>query len=61
MLMRNIIIREPGIFKFSSWGPRAKRYVMRKYSGYLSSLKKNFLKKRKKGKLPKDARTTLLD
>ncbi|PIA61103.1 hypothetical protein AQUCO_00300549v1 [Aquilegia coerulea] len=38
-----------------------KDMLMRKYSGYLSSLKKDFLKKRKKGKLPKDARTTLLD
>ncbi|KAF5183884.1 Homeobox protein knotted-1-like [Thalictrum thalictroides] len=38
-----------------------KDMLMRKYSGYLSSLKKDFLKKRKKGKLPKDARNTLLD
>ncbi|KAK8712438.1 hypothetical protein V6N13_147678 [Hibiscus sabdariffa] len=35
--------------------------LMRKYSGYLSSLRKEFLKKRKKGKLPRDARLTLLD
>ncbi|MCL7027920.1 hypothetical protein MKW94_020204 [Papaver nudicaule] len=45
--------------------PRAdqdlKEMLMRKYSGYLSSLRKEFLKKRKKGKLPKDARTTLMD
>ncbi|KAK8638610.1 hypothetical protein V6N13_137025 [Hibiscus sabdariffa] len=38
-----------------------KGMLMRKYSGYLSSLRKEFLKKRKKGKLPKDARVTLLD
>lgn len=38
-----------------------KGMLMRKYSGYLSSLRKEFLKKRKKGKLPKDARMTLLD
>ncbi|XP_022743023.1 homeobox protein knotted-1-like 1 isoform X1 [Durio zibethinus] len=35
--------------------------LMSKYSGYLSSLRKEFLKKRKKGKLPKDARMTLVD
>ncbi|XP_059652295.1 homeobox protein knotted-1-like 1 [Cornus florida] len=38
-----------------------KDMLLRKYSGYLSSLKKEFLKKRKKGKLPKDARTVLMD
>ncbi|KAK8994275.1 hypothetical protein V6N11_045371 [Hibiscus sabdariffa] len=38
-----------------------KGMLMRKYSGYLSSLRKEFLKKRKKGNLPKDARVTLLD
>lgn len=38
-----------------------KEMLMRKYSGYLSSLRKEFLKKRKKGKLPKDARIALLD
>ncbi|CAK7340541.1 unnamed protein product [Dovyalis caffra] len=38
-----------------------KGMLLRKYSGHLSSLRKEFLKKRKKGKLPKDARTTLLD
>ncbi|GLT88418.1 hypothetical protein SLE2022_064450 [Rubroshorea leprosula] len=37
-----------------------KGMLMKKYSGYLSSLRKDFLKKRKKGKLPKDARMTLL-
>ncbi|KAH0731699.1 hypothetical protein KY289_002887 [Solanum tuberosum] len=38
-----------------------KEMLMRKYSGYLSSLRKEFLKKRKKGKLPKEARIVLLD
>ncbi|XVF31467.1 hypothetical protein REPUB_Repub16aG0148500 [Reevesia pubescens] len=38
-----------------------KGMLMRKYSGYLSSLRKEFSKKRKKGKLPKDARMVLLD
>ncbi|RAL52683.1 hypothetical protein DM860_007451 [Cuscuta australis] len=37
-----------------------KEMLMRKYSGYLSNLRKDFLKKRKKGKLPKDARLVLL-
>ncbi|KAI4342907.1 hypothetical protein MLD38_027471 [Melastoma candidum] len=38
-----------------------KDVLLKKYSGYLSNLRKEFLKKRKNGKLPKDARTTLLD
>ncbi|KAJ1383505.1 hypothetical protein SESBI_43340 [Sesbania bispinosa] len=38
-----------------------KEMLLRKYGGYLSSLRKEFLKKRKKGKLPKDARKTLMD
>ena len=38
-----------------------KEMLLHKYSGYLSSLRKEFLKKRKKGKLPKDARIALLD
>ncbi|KAL2536924.1 Homeobox protein knotted-1-like 2 [Forsythia ovata] len=38
-----------------------KEMLMRKYSGYLSSLRKDFLRKRRKGKLPKNARTVLLD
>lgn len=38
-----------------------KEMLMRKYSGYLSNLRQEFLKKRKKGKLPKAARTALLD
>nr|DAD30884.1 TPA_asm: hypothetical protein HUJ06_009735 [Nelumbo nucifera] len=35
--------------------------LLRKYSGYISSLKQEFSKKKKKGKLPKDARQKLLD
>ncbi|XP_010251169.1 PREDICTED: homeobox protein knotted-1-like 6 isoform X2 [Nelumbo nucifera] len=35
--------------------------LLRKYSGYISSLKHEFSKKKKKGKLPKEARQTLLD
>ncbi|XP_027366825.1 homeobox protein knotted-1-like 1 [Abrus precatorius] len=38
-----------------------KEMLLRKYGGYLSSLRKEFLKKRKKGKLPKDARIVLMD
>ncbi|OAY24588.1 homeobox protein SBH1 [Manihot esculenta] len=38
-----------------------KGQLLRKYSGYLGSLKKEFMKKRKKGKLPKEARQQLLD
>ncbi|KAK1317706.1 Homeobox protein knotted-1-like 10 [Acorus calamus] len=38
-----------------------KEMLLQKYSGYLSNLRKDFLKKRKKGKLPKDARLVLLE
>ncbi|KAK1281449.1 Homeobox protein knotted-1-like 6 [Acorus gramineus] len=38
-----------------------KDILMRKYSGYLSSLKQKFSKKKKKGKLPNEARQMLLD
>lgn len=38
-----------------------KEMLLKKYSGYLTHLRKEFLKKRKKGKLPRDARSTLLD
>nr|AKC35105.1 knotted-like 1 protein [Primula vulgaris] len=37
-----------------------KNYLLRKYSGYLGSLKQELSKKKKKGKLPKDARQKLL-
>ncbi|OVA02532.1 Homeobox domain [Macleaya cordata] len=44
------------------YGDRAlKDLLLHKYSGYLCSLRKEFNKKRKKGKLPRDARITLLD
>ncbi|XWS15534.1 hypothetical protein CRYUN_Cryun34aG0008200 [Craigia yunnanensis] len=38
-----------------------KGQLLRKYSGCLGSLKQEFMKKRKKGKLPKEARQQLLD
>ncbi|XP_031490939.1 homeobox protein knotted-1-like LET6 [Nymphaea colorata] len=38
-----------------------KDQLLKRYSGYLGSLKQEFLKKRKKGKLPKEARQQLLD
>ncbi|XP_004302238.1 PREDICTED: homeobox protein knotted-1-like 1 isoform X1 [Fragaria vesca subsp. vesca] len=38
-----------------------KDMLLHKYSGYLGKLKKDFLKSRKKGKLPKDARSALMD
>ncbi|KAL5996397.1 Homeobox protein knotted-1-like 10 [Asimina triloba] len=38
-----------------------KEMLLRKYSGYLSNLRKEFLKKKKKGKLPREARLMLLD
>nr|AEO14149.1 KNAT1 protein [Eschscholzia californica subsp. californica] len=38
-----------------------KNHLLKKYSGYLSSLKKELSKKKKKGKLPKDARQKLLN
>ncbi|GMY14876.1 homeobox protein knotted-1-like 6 [Fagus crenata] len=38
-----------------------KDQLLRKYSGYISSLKHEFSKKKKKGKLPKEARQILLD
>lgn len=38
-----------------------KEMLLRKYGGYLSNLRQEFLKKRKKGKLPKDARKALMD
>ncbi|PKA62319.1 Homeobox protein knotted-1-like 1 [Apostasia shenzhenica] len=38
-----------------------KDMLLKKYSGYLCSLRKEFSKKRKVGKLPKDARSTLLE
>ncbi|KAI3460116.1 hypothetical protein Pfo_016779 [Paulownia fortunei] len=37
-----------------------KNHLLKKYSGYLSSLKQELSKKKKKGKLPKDARQKLL-
>ncbi|KMZ66172.1 putative Homeobox protein knotted-1 [Zostera marina] len=42
-------------------GEDIKEKLLRKYSGYLSGLKQEFSKKKKKGKLPKEARQRLLD
>ncbi|KAJ7532794.1 hypothetical protein O6H91_13G020400 [Diphasiastrum complanatum] len=38
-----------------------KEQLMRKYSGYIGSLKQEFMKKKKKGKLPTESRQQLLD
>lgn len=38
-----------------------KEMLLRKYSGYISCLRNGFLNKKKRGKLPKDARSFLLD
>lgn len=35
--------------------------LLRKFGGHISSLKLEFSKKKKKGKLPREARQTLLD
>ncbi|XP_020210872.1 homeobox protein knotted-1-like 10 isoform X1 [Cajanus cajan] len=40
---------------------KIKEMLLRKYSGHFSGLRKEFLKQRKKGKLPKDARIALMD
>lgn len=37
-----------------------KYQLLKKYSGYISSLRQEFSKKKKKGKLPKEARQKLL-
>ncbi|KAI4295152.1 hypothetical protein MLD38_040587 [Melastoma candidum] len=57
---------EDGLTGYASIDPLAedselKSQLLRKYSGYLGSLKQEFMKKRKKGKLPKEARQHLLD
>ncbi|KAI5566259.1 hypothetical protein POPTR_013G008600v4 [Populus trichocarpa] len=51
----------PGSLGFHSSDQNLKGVLLSKYSGHLSSLRKEFLKQRKKGKLPKDAKTLLLD
>ncbi|TKY74937.1 Homeobox protein knotted- 2 [Spatholobus suberectus] len=55
-----------GETEFAEIDPRAedrelKSNLLRKYSGYLSSLKQELSKKKKKGKLPKEARQKLLN
>ncbi|KAF8404807.1 hypothetical protein HHK36_009697 [Tetracentron sinense] len=54
-----------GETEFPEIDPRAedrelKNHLLKKYSGYLGSLKQELSKKKKKGKLPKDARQKLL-
>ncbi|XP_039069885.1 homeobox protein knotted-1-like 2 [Hibiscus syriacus] len=54
-----------GETELSEFNPRVedrelKNHLLRKYSGYLSSLKQELSKKKKKGKLPKEARQKLL-
>ncbi|XP_021836777.1 homeotic protein knotted-1 isoform X2 [Spinacia oleracea] len=54
-----------GETELSEIDPRAedrelKNHLLKKYSGYLSSLKQELSKKKKKGKLPKEARQKLL-
>ncbi|KAG6750390.1 hypothetical protein POTOM_044880 [Populus tomentosa] len=51
----------PGSLGFHSSDQNLKGVLLSKYSGHLSNLRKEFLKQRKKGKLPKDAKTLLLD
>ncbi|XP_011023778.1 PREDICTED: homeobox protein knotted-1-like 1 isoform X2 [Populus euphratica] len=51
----------PGSLGFHPSDQNLKGVLLSKYSGHLSSLRKEFLKQRKKGKLPKDAKTLLLD
>lgn len=46
---------------FMSEDRELKDKLLRKYSGYISTLKHEFSKKKKKGKLPKEARQILLD
>ena len=41
--------------------PEVKEKLLQKYSGYISTLKHEFSKRKKKGKLPKEARQILLD
>ncbi|CAA6654405.1 unnamed protein product [Spirodela intermedia] len=65
MQLRGLSTEEPDATESQESGPRMgdqelKEMLLRKYSAYLSSLKKEFLKKRKKGKLPKDARMELM-
>ncbi|OVA03136.1 Homeobox domain [Macleaya cordata] len=49
------------LFEQGSRGRALKDLLLHKYNGYLCNLRTEFNKKRKKGKLPRDARITLLD
>ncbi|XP_020084367.1 homeobox protein knotted-1-like 6 [Ananas comosus] len=42
-------------------GQELRQHLLKRYSGYLGSLKQELSKKKKKGKLPKDARQQLLN
>lgn len=45
---------------FAGGEQKLREMLLRKYSGYLSSLRKELMKKKKKNKLPKEARMALL-
>lgn len=48
-------------YSLKSGNHELKAVLLKKYSGYLGTLRKEFLKKRKKGMLPKDSKLILLD
>ena len=52
---------EPPELVASAEDRELKHHLLKKYSGYLSSLRQELSKKKKKGKLPKDARQQLLN
>ncbi|XP_076893043.1 homeobox protein knotted-1-like 6 [Bidens hawaiensis] len=66
--LRNLSIDEGGISSDeevsrgeADMNQELKDMLLRKFGGRISSLKNEFTKKKKKGKLPKEARQTLLD
>ncbi|XP_076892511.1 homeobox protein knotted-1-like 6 [Bidens hawaiensis] len=66
--LRNLSIDEDGISSDeevsrgeTDMNQELKDTLLRKFGGRISSLKNEFTKKKKKGKLPKEARQTLLD
>uniref|UniRef100_A0A6N2NAQ1 Homeobox domain-containing protein n=1 Tax=Salix viminalis TaxID=40686 RepID=A0A6N2NAQ1_SALVM len=66
MLTKNVSSEEEVDVNSNFIDPQAedqelKGQLLRRYSGYLGSLKQEFMKKRKKGKLPKEARQQLLE
>ncbi|XP_062106043.1 homeobox protein knotted-1-like LET6 isoform X2 [Humulus lupulus] len=54
-------MNEDGFIDPQAEDKELKVQLLRKYSGYLGSLKQEFLKKKKNGKLPKEARQQLLE